>query len=100
MVDQLVGCQGEKIPKHDLDHRAQAAQGHAGSHAGDAGLGDGGGEHPPRVSTRQAAGDLESATVRVEHIFAQQVDARVVCKSPLQGQVQFFQDRAHAPGLR
>ncbi len=44
VVDDLVGNQGDEIAKHDLDHRTQTAQRHAGGHANDSRLGNGCGQ--------------------------------------------------------
>jgi hypothetical protein len=71
VVDQLIRRQRHEVAKHDLRHRAVAAQRQPHAHPDNRGLADGGGEDARREAGGKPLGHFEGAAIRVKDILAQ-----------------------------
>ena len=88
VVDDLVEGKRHEVAEHDLDDRPIAGHRQPGGDADHAGLADRGGQHPVRVSGRQAARDLEGAAVGIGDVLAQHDHPRIGLEEVVQGGIE------------
>ena len=80
LVDQLIHDDGQKVAKHDIDHRAQTGHGGADRQPGKTGFGDGRIHDALRAKLlHQPGGDFEGRA-GFRHIFADQEDRGVAAQ--------------------
>src|SRR6266851_6735531 len=88
VIDDLVGSQHQKIAEHDLYNRAETANGHPCGDRGESSLAQRCGQHSFRKLTGQTLCHFEGTAVRVQHIFAQNDDTRILAEHFVQSRVE------------